>query len=232
MSNAGLAIYNNSGYLQIDDTYNNLYLFRKMKLSDIPYNNDYGAYVFTPMSGEICYAFGCKDRTKKVSAMICDARDGNGRYVHPANLICISYYQADSSEPAVSELDIYAFGARDTRVPTHGQGLCVYDVNGNATYCSDDKSMRVLFFGIPPYFYGSDKDVALISRDWAFDYVKISGGSWDTRAYKRIWYPEIDNGYLKLKSREYPVSITPPQYENGETHEQLNQCVLIDVTGY
>lgn len=231
---AGITIYNNSGYLQIDDTYSNLYLLRKMKLSDWTYDDNYGCYTNTPQAGEVCYAIGCKNRTKKLSAIVSDARDGHGKYVHPENKICIYYVQADSSEAAVSEIDVYAFGVRDTRVPAHGQGLCIYDANGKAVYCSDDKSMRVLYYGIPTasYFYGLDKDVALISREQTYDYVKVSGGGWTTRMYKRTRYYEIDNGYLVTRSYEYPIDIRPPMHEDGETSEALTPCILIDVTGF
>lgn len=234
MSNAGITIYNNSGHLQIDDTYSNLYLLRKMKLSDWTYDSTYGCYVNTPQTGEVCYAFGCKDRTKKVSFLFGDMRDGNGRYVHPENKIGVYYTQPDSSHAALSAVDVYAFGVRDTRVPSHGQGLCVYDANGKAVYCSEDKSMRVLYCGnsTTSLFYGNDKDVALIYRDTTYDYVKISGGSWTYWTYKRNKYFEIGNGYLSLITSEYSSQVSPPQYEDGESHEGITPCILIDVTGY
>lgn len=231
---AGIIIYNNSGHLQIDDTYSNLYLLRKTKLSDWAYDSTYGCYVNTPQEGEVCYALGCKDRTKKVSALVGDMRDGRGRYVRPDNKIGIAYVQPDSSHAAVSEVDVYAFGVRDTRVPAHGQGLCVYDANGKAVYCSDDKSMRVLYWGNvnTPFFYGHDKDVALIQRGTCYDYVKISGGGWTYWTYKRSKYYEIADGYLYLKTEEYSVQVNSPQYEDGERHEGITPCILVDVTGY
>ena len=144
MSEAGLLIKNDSDDLLINDTYNNLYLFRKLKLTDLPYQA-------IGNTGAKMYYTNLQDN--EVIAPVAKTSGGELRVfsVHGAsNGYLQNAGQWQFFVPANENIDdvyAYIFGVNtSTETQAHGYGMQVYDENGVCVYNSNNKPMRVLHY--------------------------------------------------------------------------------------
>ena len=150
---AGIYVKNDNDELLINDIYNNLYLFRKIKLTDLPYEV-LGNSSISPLR------FTLSIQANEVIAPI--ARTNGGELqafsFHGAGtpgsdfgdwLIYVNRYISNVND-LLADLDnvyVYTFGVNtSTTTSASGYGLQVFDENGVCVYNSNNKPMRVLHY--------------------------------------------------------------------------------------
>ena len=153
MSEAGIVINNDNNELLINATYNNLYLFRKVKLTDLPYevlgNSSISPLRFTLniQPNEIIAPIARTDGSSLQAFSI----NGKGTPGSTVNtwLIYVSRYISNVND-LLADLDnvyVYTFGINtSTTTSANGYGLQVFDENGVCVYNSNSKPMRVLHY--------------------------------------------------------------------------------------
>ena len=244
----GLEVFTPNRNLQINNTYKNLALLNKKKLTDLtlkwvqdsPFegtNTCISLYSLTPQNNEVCYALGCKNKNKILSVATYDGRLYAEQYTPTTSEVCFLHmWDTTTNYASDAEIDVYTFGIDDARIPEHGVGLCVYDENENPVYYSDDKSLRIVYSGTQSYFYGTDIDVAIVSTLSSNDEIgwyKINDYSY-FNLHRAKYCPTIDNGTAFLRKyhlgdvKAGGVWLSPYAIAT----ERYFPFLLVDVTGY
>lgn len=153
MSEAGLLIKNDNNDLLINDTYNNLYLFRKIKLTDLPYerlgNGSIHPLRFTLeiQPNEVIAPIARTDG-KELQAFSVNSAGTSGATVN-SWLIYVQDYKSDLNE-LLADLEnvyVYTFGINTSATASaNGYGLQVFNEDGVCVYNSNNKPMRVLHY--------------------------------------------------------------------------------------
>ena len=147
-----MSIKNDNNELLINTTYNNLYLYRKLKLTDLPHqvigNGSASPLLFTleMQSNEIIAPIARTDGSGLQAFSI----NGAGTPGAEVNnwLIYVSRYISNVDE-LLADLDnvyVYTFGVNTSTEKTSGYGLQVFNEDGVCIYNSNNKPMRVLHY--------------------------------------------------------------------------------------
>ena len=120
---AGLTVYNDNNKIQIDGAYKNLYLSRKLSLSQAGTTS--GSFA----DGEVLACVG--GTTSQTINAIC--------INSPTGWTCVV-------KSFTSGMCVYVFGTKVTE-NAHGIGLQVFDENGNVVFDSNNKHPIVMAFG-------------------------------------------------------------------------------------
>lgn len=234
MSEAGLLIKNDNNDLLLNETYNNLYLFRKLKLTDLPYQ--------TVGSGtNPSLSFATDIRENEILAPIARA-DGSSldAFSIRANKWVIyapRTWQSSTSE-LLADLDdvyVYIFGINtSTETSASGYGLQVFDENGVCVYNSNNKPMRVLHYAnsvgdtdntdavLDGYVVPSNKVCAV----WNCNIVRVSRGINLTRPMYFLNAYHADND--EIKQQGVVLGGAPVSFMAGDYIGYM----VVDVTGY
>lgn len=233
MSEAGLLIKNDNNDLLLNETYNNLYLFRKLKLTDLPYQ--------TVGSGTNAnLSFATDIRENEILAPIARA-DGSAldAFSIRANMWVIYVPRKNRTIDAVLEdmdnVYVYIFGVNtSTETSASGYGLQVFDENGVCVYNSNNKPMRVLHYAnsvgdtdytdavLDGYVVPSNKVCAV----WNCNIVRVSRGINLTRPMYFLNAYHADNDEIKQQGMVLggaPVSFMAGDYIG---------YMVVDVTNY
>ena len=204
----GLQIINDSGYIQIDDTYRNLQLVQIIPVSIPTGTGTPRTITFTGSNAAVLVA-----RNQGLVYAMCDLHvDAGG-----TNYTGYVYY--NNGTGSAKTMYFYLFDTVDT-VDTHGVGLEVFDPTGKPVYSSKNKNMSVStdfskelgmfvyrkLFAMIPTGPGPN-DVAIITRLY-----RINGGAIEfaNQIIARVQgAPGNYNteGYFTVDLTNYPTSL-------------------------
>ena len=232
MSEAGIYVKNDNNELLLNATYNNLYLFRKIKLTDLPYEE---------LSRTGTLAFATPIQENEVIAAI--ARTGGGALqafsVRMVQWIIYAPRTGQSSTSALlADLDdvyVYIFGINtSTETQAHGYGLQVFDENGVCVYNSNNKPMRVLHYAnnisdsdtadaiLDGYIVPSNKVCAIYNC--AIARIATAGGQSSPTFFLNAY---ISNSG-EVRQQNTPFGFAPFSFVFGDYIGYM----VVDVTGY
>lgn len=240
MTSAGITVYNDDNKLTVNQTYKNLVLKRKIKLTElkeVPFEKeeDEGALLLTLNNGEILAAVG--GMTPDNNMLILQDYYYGLKRIH---LRGIEYsgdaitddevLSAEALKSAYPNVYIYTFGFDTTMVAPHSIGLQVFNSNGECVFDSDKKYMRVKYLGNKEYILPtSTKRYAIcqIGASVAYSTTKGYFGDWTSE----ISFPAIVDGKIQVRELSLNGSLGGPGNGDSWYYDAFNYMVL-DVTGY
>lgn len=162
---AGMTVYNNNSEIQIDGTYKNLYLSRKIAITAKGTTNG----TFT--NGEILAAVG------GTTSQTIDAYCINT----PKGWTCtVNTYK--------SGMCVYVFSTKVAKT-THGAGLQIFDPNGDIVYDSNNKHPYVIAFGNKNATLSARavKPAIAVSANSQIDYIDTTYDVQYGQEYENTW---------------------------------------------
>ena len=236
MSEAGIVIHNDNGDLLINSTYNNLYLMRKLKLTNLQYES---------LGRDTTFRFYADIQTNEIIAAI-GRTNGNGlkafcvrfgmRNTIPQWQIYVQSNGATISQ-LLTDLDnvyVYVFGINTSTQQTDTYGFQVFDEDGVCIYNSNDKPMRVLHYAtnlgdisvydttLDGYIVPNNKVCAVANSV----FYQISKGQFQARPIAFLYAYQSDSG--EILQGDTQVGVAPVSIVQGDYLGYM----VVDVTGY
>ncbi|MFR1863178.1 MAG: hypothetical protein ACLTJQ_07095 [Dialister invisus] len=236
MASAGITVYNDdNNKLIINQTYKNLMLKRKIKLTDLKIVeiDREDVLLLELKENEILAAVG--GMTKNNNMLIIQDYDYNAKQIQFRGIEYSGDEDTDDEilevedfKSAYPEVYVYVFGIDTNATAPHGIGLQIFNADGDCVFSSDKKYMRVRHFGPTGYVLPDSESkyaICQIGASVAYSTTKGYFGDWTSE----ISFPAIIDGKIQVRTLSLNGSLGGPGDGDSWYYDAFNYIVL-DVT--
>lgn len=237
MANAGITVYNDDNKLTVNQTYKNLMLKRKIKLTDLKIVeiDREDVLLLELKENEILAAVG--GMTKNNNMLITQDYDYDKKQIQFKG---VEYSGDEDTDEELLSIDdfkraypdvyVYVFGIDTNATAPHGAGLQIFNAGGDCVFSSDKKYMRVRHFGPTGYMLPNSESkyaICQIGASVAYSTTKGYFGDWTSE----VSFAAIVNGKIQVRELSLNGSLGGPGDGDSWYYDAFNYMVL-DVTNY